>query len=212
MIRVLLADDHSIVREGLRRLADATSDIRVVAEVERGDDVIAAAAAEDVDVVVLDLSLPGMAGREILRRLTSAGPRPRVVVFSMHPEDALGVRLLEEGAGAYLCKTRPPRELLHAIRVVAAGRRHVTPELGERLLEARTSPADPLSALTPREREILVALAEGATPGSIAATRDLAPSTVSTHLQRIRAKLGLQSVAELVRFAIDHELVARRAR
>lgn len=205
MIRVFLADDHAIVRDGLRRHVDDEADMRVVGETHDGNEVLRRATEEEWDVLVLDLSLHGLPGIEVLKGLRSAKPSLPVLVLSMYPEDQHGPRLLRSGAAGYLSKGRSAHEVVDAIRKVAAGARYVTSEVAERLLTAtRQAPHEQLSR---REHQIFLLIARGQTPSEIAITLNLGPSTVSTYIARVREKLGAKSNGELVQYAYLHGLV-----
>lgn len=201
MIRVVLADDHAIVRHGIRQLVDAQPDMRVVAEVEDGAEVSDAAKAADCDVLVLDLSLPNKGGLEICREAHEEGVSFRILVLSMYPEDQLALHLLEQGASGYLNKSRSPREVLAAIRMVAAGKSYVTESLEDLAFERQSGADAPHDQLTPRERQVFMLLVEGRLVSEIAAELALSPSTVSNHVARTKDKLGSDSIAGLVRYA-----------
>jgi DNA-binding NarL/FixJ family response regulator len=203
MIRVFLADDHEIVREGVKRLVMRAPDMAAVGEAASGDEVLERAEKETWDVLVLDLSMPGRSGLDVLTRLKQRRPAMRIVVLTMHAEDQYAVRVLRSGADAYLTKGRPASEILDAIRTVAAGGKYITPHLGELLLAPRgTGSSAGHEILTDRELEVLIALAKGASPSAIAESLDVSPSTVSTHLRAIKTKLGLESLASIVQYAI----------
>lgn len=208
MIRVFLADDHEIVREGVKRIVTRAEGMMVVGEAQSGDEVLTRAESETWDVLVLDLSMPGRSGLDVLTRLKQLKPALRIVVLTMHAEDQYAVRVLRAGADAYLTKGRPTAEVIEAIRVVAAGGKYITPRLGELLLAPRGSGGSGLTELlTDRELEVLVALAKGASPSAIAESLAVSPSTVSTHLRAIKTKLGVESLAALVQHAIKAGLL-----
>ncbi|MGM0576531.1 MAG: response regulator transcription factor [Myxococcota bacterium] len=209
MIRVLLADDHAIVRHGLRRLVDDQPDMEVVAEAEDAAGVHRALAETTCDVLVLDLSLPDGSGIEILRRLQAEGARTRVLILTMYPEDQLALHLLREGAAGYLRKSRPPDEVVRAIRKVASGGRYLTDTLSDLLLleGGESAPGAPHERLTARESQVFVRLVEGHSVSAIAAELDVSPSTISNHVAAVRTKLGASSVADLVRYAVRAGLV-----
>lgn len=208
MIRVFLADDHEIVREGVKRVVMRAPDMMVVGDASTGDEVLERAEKEAWDVLVLDLSMPGRSGLDVLGRLKELRPAMRIVVLTMHAEDQYAVRVLRSGADAYLTKGRPSAEILDAIRTVAAGGKYITPRLGELLLAPRgRGGSAPHEILTDRELEVLMGLAKGASPSAIAESLSLSPSTVSTHLRAIKTKLGLESLASLVQYAIKTGLL-----
>jgi len=202
MITVTLADDHAIVRHGIRQLVDAQGDMTVVAEVEDGAEVLESVAKTPCDVLVLDLSLPNVGGLEIIRRAQNEAPAVNILVLSMYPEDQLALHLLEQGAKGYLNKGRHPREVLAAIRRVAQGKSYVTEEMQDLKFERQARMTDaPHDQLTPRERQVFMLLVEGRLVSEIAGELDLSPSTVSNHVARIKDKLGTDSIAGLVRYA-----------
>jgi len=209
MIRVLLADDHAVVREGLKRILHEGPDIAVVAEAGTGPEVLALAVTRPCDVVVLDLALPGMSGLEVLETLTKQHPRLRVLVLSMHPEQPYAVRAIMAGAAGYLNKARPPGELVEAIRTVASGQRYLTAPVAESLAAYVHSASDkaPHEVLSNREYEVLRLLGSGRSVGDIARELSLSVKTVSTFRGRILSKLGLRNNAQLIRYALEHGLL-----
>ncbi|MCC6157633.1 MAG: response regulator transcription factor [Deltaproteobacteria bacterium] len=201
MIRVFLVDDHVIVREGIRRLIEDCTGMTVVGEVSSGREVLRRAESESWDVLVLDLSLPDMNGTEVLNRVLEIRPALKVVVLSMYPEDQYGLRLLSMGAWAYLSKDRPPEELLDAIRRVASGRRYITDSLAELAASPQRGQGAPHEHLTDREYQVFLLLFHGKSPAMVGEELKLMPSTVSTHIKAIKAKLGVQTLAEIVQYA-----------
>lgn len=210
MIRVFLADDHAIVRDGLKRLISETPGFSLAGETSKGHEALARAQEPDVDVLVLDLSLEDLGGLEVLRRLREKRPKLPVVVLSMYPEEQYAVRVLKLGAQAYLSKGRSSRELVEAIHAVAQGRRYVTETVADALLGAGGEKA-PHETLSEREHQVFNLVARGRAPGEIAAELDLSASTVSTHLVHIREKLGVRTNGEVVQYAYRAGLVAERA-
>jgi len=208
MIRVLLADDHVLVREGLKRLLGGSPDVEVVAEAATGDEVLPLAREHTVDVLVLDVSMPGVGFLEVLRQLREQHPRIKVVVLSGHPEDEYAERALKAGATGYVTKERTPNELLEAIRRSAQGLRYVSESLAQHLV-ARLSgdqerPAH--QALSDREFEVLQLLGRGKSIKEIGAVLALSPKTVSTYRERILQKLDLKTTADLIRYAVQQGL------
>lgn len=197
VVRILLADDHTMFRQGIRQVLSCEPDLKVVGEVGDGPGVLRRVQQDDVDVVVLDLSLPGMSGLEVLRRLEEEAPRVAVVILSMYPEDRFAASLLHRGAGAYVSKSEGPDELVAAVRAVVVGRTYLTPTL-RALGDAAVAPHERLSG---REQQVFHALIRGATVSEVAAETDLAISTVSTLVGRIRDKLQVASVGELILYA-----------
>jgi two-component system invasion response regulator UvrY len=202
-IRVLLVDDHAVVREGYRRLLEAAPGIRVVAEAASGEDAYASFIAESPDVVVMDITLPGISGFEALRRIRGRQPTARVLMFSMHDDPVFVLRALECGAQGYLTKASAPDMMVEAVQALAAGRRfvpiNVTKNMQDRALcEERQR----LDALTEREVEILRMLAAGHTLDEIAALLFVSSKTVANYQTSIRQKLGCDNAMQLMRIAI----------
>jgi DNA-binding NarL/FixJ family response regulator len=197
MIRVFIADDHAIVRHGIRQLITSTSDMVVVGEAADGWEVLRAAEQAEWDLVVLDLSLPRLSGIEVLRRLHAAKPELLIIVLSMYPEDQFAARLRDEGAAAYLSKHRSPEELLASIRAIASG----GAEAGASSASAEHSVPLPHETLTARELQVFTLLIQGCTPSEICAELNLTSGTVSTHVHKIKEKLHAPSIAMIVRYA-----------
>jgi DNA-binding NarL/FixJ family response regulator len=208
MIRVFIADDHSIVRHGLRELLSATPDLTVVGEATDGRQLLNLAPALECDVVILDLSLPKVSGPEVLRRMKQLRPTLPVVVLTMYPEDQYALTLLKNGAWAYLCKDRPGEELLEAIRRVASGRTYLTETIQQRFLEAPDASEQPAHThLSAREHQVFTLIIQGRTSAEIAAELDLTAGTVSNHLAKIKEKLGAHSIADIVKYAYRAGLI-----
>jgi DNA-binding NarL/FixJ family response regulator len=208
VIRVFIADDHAIVRHGLRELVASTPDMKVVGEASDGRQLLNAAPTLDCDVVILDLSLPKVNGPEVLKRIKEMRPSLNILVLTMYPEDQYAVALLRNGASAYLCKDRPSTELLEAIRRVAAGGTYFTETLAQRLVASDDKKdAPPHAALTAREHQVFTLLIQGRTGAEIAAELDLTAGTVSNHVAKIKEKLGAHSLAEIVRYAYRAGLI-----
>jgi len=204
VIRVLLADDHKIVRDGLKRILAATADIEVAAEAADGDEVLRLVRAGDHDVAVLDMSMPGLSGPALIKRLKEEKPKLRVLVLSMHAERQYAARVLKAGASGYLNKDSAAEALVGAIRKIAAGGVHIGEAAAASLLQGAPSGHE---ALSDREFEVLRLLVEGLGPTEIGERLHLSVKTVSTHKTRILEKLGLGSTAELVRYALEHRLL-----
>src|SRR5687767_8189613 len=204
MIRVLIADDHSIVRDGLKRILAATTDLQVAGEAASGDEALALVKANDYDVVMLDMSMPGLAGIDLIKRLKLEKPKLRILVLSMHGESQYAARVLKSGAAGYLSKDSASEVLLGALRKIAAGGVHIGEAAAASLLQASEKP--PHEALSDREFEVMRLLVEGLGPTEIGERLHLSVKTVSTHKTRILEKLGLKSTAELVRYALEHRL------
>ena len=208
MIRVLVADDHSVIREGLRRILEEHADLKVVAEAGSSDALIAALASSPADVLVLDISMPGPGVFALLERLKAEHPRLRSVVLTVHPADQYAVRVLRAGAAGFLSKEQSSDLLVDAIRKVFSGGVYLSPSLADLLAADVASPraGEPHEALSAREFEVLVRIASGQSIKAISAALSLSPKTVSTYHSRIRKKLDLQSDAALTRYALEHRL------
>ncbi len=209
MIKVLIADDHDIVRQGMKRVFSRTSDIEVTGEARTGQEALEKIWAENFDVVILDISLPGRNGLEILRQIKSHQPKLPVLVLSMYPEEQYAVRVLRGGAAAYLTKESDKAELIEAIRWIAKGKKYITPALAERLADELKSAADkaPHERLSDREYHLLCMIAKGKTTKEIAEELSLSIKTVGTHRARILEKMGMKSNAELTHYAIQNKIV-----
>ena len=205
MIRVLIADDHKIVRDGLKRILAAAADVEVAAEAANGDEALALVKAREFDLAMLDMSMPGLAGMDLIKRLKIEKPALRILVLSMHGEQQYAARALKAGASGYLNKDSAAEALLGAIRKIAAGGVHISETAAASLLEAGARA--PHEALSDREFEVLRLLVEGLGPTEIGDKLHLSVKTVSTHKSHILDKLNLGSTAELVRYALDHKLI-----
>jgi DNA-binding NarL/FixJ family response regulator len=209
MIRILVADDHAVVREGVKRIVADTSDLVVAAEASQSQEVLSKVAARTCDVVLPDISMPGRSGLEILQQLKRAHPALPVLVFSVHPENQYALRVFKAGASGYLTKDSIPEELVTAIRKVVRGGHYVSPSLAEHLVLEVTTGSDkpPHANLSDREYQVLCLLASGKTATEIAKELSLSVKTVSTHRSRILAKMHMKTNAELMHYAIRHRLV-----
>jgi two-component system invasion response regulator UvrY len=208
MIRVLLADDHAVVRTGFRLLLQSNPEIRVIAEADSGETACQLYAELAPDVVLMDLAMPGMGGLEALRRIRAREPSAKVLALSAHDDLMHARRTLQEGALGFLSKRSAPETLLEAVSTVAAGRRYIEPSLAQKLaiseFDGSRSPVDQLSD---REFEVFVRLAGGATVQRIAVDLKLSASTVGTHLYNIKQKLAVVNQSELTLIAIRHGLI-----
>lgn len=200
--RILLCDDHAVVRMGFRLLLEGVG-ATVVAEADNGEAALAAYAAHEPDLLVMDVSMPGMDGLTALARLLGRHPGARVLMLSAHHDTQLPGRALKSGALGYLCKRASPDEFLRAATTVLKGRRYVDPELAPQLALAHLNGAvDPAESLTDKEFEVFRQLAQGRSVNDIAAQCHLSTSTVGTHLYHIKQKLGAQNAAELALIAV----------
>lgn len=210
MIKVLLADDHSIVRAGLRRIVEESSDMEVIAEAERGREAIIKARESKPDVAVIDISMPGIDGLEVTELLLEENPKLPVVILTMHEEEQYVIRAVEAGAMGYITKRSAPEQLVDAIRRVHAGSRYLTEEAIEALAlrVARGIKGETLlDSLSRRELQVLRRLAMGHTNREIASAYGISIKTVDTYRFRLLKKLNLRNNAELSRFAIQNHLI-----
>lgn len=209
MIKILIADDHAIVRAGLKRIIGETHDMEVVAEAATGAEALERARHTIPDVVVLDVSMPGRGGLDTLKELKRLLPKTRVLVLSMHPEDQFGPRFLREQADGYMTKESAPELLIGAIRKVHAGGKYLSAALAERLASNLDRDLDrpPHELLSAREFEVLRLIAAGKTVGEIGAELRLSVKTVSTYRTRILQKMNLKNNAELMHYAMQAGLV-----
>lgn len=202
MINVFLADDHDVVRAGLAALVDAHPQLRVVGQAATGAGTLAGLATARVDVLILDLSLPDANGLEMLAQIKAAHPRVAVVILTMYPEDQLALAMVRAGASAYLNKSRPSSEVLAAIARVGSGKRYLTDTLLELILDpAADTDTPPHSRLSAREYQAFMLLIGGRTVSDTAIVMDVSPSTASTYVSKIKQKLGVESVGEIIRYA-----------
>jgi DNA-binding NarL/FixJ family response regulator len=206
--RILLADDHSVVRSGFRALLSAQPDLEVVGEASDGRDAVEQTVLLKPDVVVMDVTMPNLNGIEATRRMAQEAPRVRVLALSMH-KDAVYVReILRAGARGYLLKDSSEQDLINAVRALAKGEGFISPAVSDAVLsDYRKHVTDPIDLLTTREREVLQRIAEGQTNKEIAGSLNLSVYTVEAHRGRIMEKLNLHSTGELVRFALRNGLI-----
>jgi DNA-binding NarL/FixJ family response regulator len=209
MIRVFIADDHGIVRKGMKQILSRTPDIEVAGEASTGQEALEKIWANNFDVVILDISLPGRNGLEILKQIKSQQPKLPVLILSMYPEDQYAVRVLKAGAAGYLTKESDKSELIEAIRRIAQGKKYITPELAERLADELKPGADkaPHDKLSDREYHLLCLIAKGKNTKEIAAELSLSIKTIGTHRASLLDKMEMKSNAELTHYAIQHKLV-----
>lgn len=209
MINILIADDHPVVLEGLKQIVAETPDIAIKGEAKNGQEALEQVRTRQWDVVVLDITMPGIHGLDLLKRLKAQRPRVSVLVLSVHPEDEYAVRLLRAGASGYLNKRSVSNELVEAIRKVAHGGKYVSPALAEKLAFELDVDYDkpPHERLSDREFQVFCLIASGKTVTEIADELSLSAKTVSTYRSRVLEKMNMQRNAELTRYAIQHELV-----
>lgn len=202
MIRVIVADDHPIVRHGLGRLIDLEPDMKLVAEAADGADLLEILKEHRCDVLVLDLSLPHLRGLELLAAIKERWPALAVLIFSVHPEDNFSLYLMDAGAAGYLSKDRMIDHVLGAIRCVAAGRPYVTDRLAELRHERGSDALAPHQRLSAREHQVFTRMIQGMNVSAIAAELEISASTASNHVSRIREKLGVESNGEILIYAV----------
>ncbi len=209
MIRVVVADDHTIVREGLKQLLDASADLEVVGEAQNGHEVIERVRNLEFDLLLLDMSMPGKSGIELIRQVHSEKPKLKILVLSMHEEHQYAVRAIRSGASGYLTKESASTQLVEAIRKVAAGGAFISSEVAQQLaLGAMPDSKGALhDALSDREFQIFLLIAGGTSVSDIAAQLNLSVKTVSTHKSNILQKMRMTTQAELIRYAISHRLL-----
>ncbi|HSD37211.1 MAG TPA: response regulator transcription factor [Rhodocyclaceae bacterium] len=208
--RILVADDHTLMREGLRRIIEGTPDMLVAAEATNGHEVISHVRKGDLDLVLLDLSMPGKSGVPLIKQIKEEFPKLPVLVLTMHQEDQYAVRSIQAGASGYLTKESAGTELVTAIRRVASGRLFISPEVAEQLaMNVMPGSSKELShkSLSDREFEVFRLMVEGASVTDVAERLKLSAKTVSTHKARILQKMNMQSLAQLVRYAVEHGIV-----
>lgn len=210
MMRVMVADDHAIIRDGLKKIISTAQDMDVVAEAIDGEDVIAQLRATPVDVVLLDMSMPGKSGIALIQTIKAIHPSLPVLVLSMYRESQYAVQAIRAGAAGYLTKNVESDQLIGAIRKVARGGTVVSPLVAEKLVRQLHQPASsfPHTALTAREFQIFQMLVEGSSINAIAHCLSLSSKTVSTHKANILTKMDIPSTAGLVHYAIQHGLIA----
>jgi DNA-binding NarL/FixJ family response regulator len=203
--RVLIADDHKIVRDGLKRILAASADLEVAGEAASGDEALALVKANDYDIAMVDMSMPGLSGIALLKRLKAEKPKLKLLVLSMHGEHQYAARALKAGASGYLTKDSAADQLVGALRKIAAGGVHISDAAASALVSSQAASSH--ESLSDREFEVMRLLVEGLGPSEIGERLHLSVKTVSTHKTRILEKLGLGSTAELVRYALENKLI-----
>jgi DNA-binding NarL/FixJ family response regulator len=212
MTKIVLADDHQLVRQGLRALLEVESDIRVIGEAGDGLEAVRLVERLNPDVLVLDLMMPGINGLEVTRQLKKSSFQTAIVILSMYADEAYVLEALGNGASAYVLKDSNASDLVHAVREVAAGRRYLSPPLSDRAIEvyqetARATALDKYETLTTREREVLHLSAEGCTSSEIATRLGISARTAETHRTHLMGKLGLHTQVELIRYALRRGII-----
>lgn len=208
MIRVFIADDHAIVRKGLCQIIEETEGIEVVGQATNGDEVLEQVMKAEWDVLVLDLSMPGRSGLDVIQAVRDLRPKMPILVLSMHPEDQYAVRLLKNGIAGYLNKETALDNLVSAIRKVVAGGKYVSEALAEKLAFDLTGSSDKGShqSLSDREYRVLCMIGEGKSVSQIAEELFISVKTVSTYRTRILEKMSLKTTADLIRYAVENDL------
>jgi len=209
MIRIVVADDHTIVREGLKQVLSAASDFSIVGEAQSGHEVLLRVRDLEFDVLLLDMSMPGKSGIELIKQVRGEKPKLRILVLSMHQERQYAVRAIKAGASGYLTKESAAVQLIAAIRKVAAGGAFITEAVAEQLALGAMPRTEglPHEALSDREFQVFRLLASGEAVSKIAEALNLSVKTVSTHKARIMQKMNMSNPAELIRYAIKHRLI-----
>ena len=208
-LRVVLVDDHAVVREGYRRLLERTGDIVVVAEAANGEDAYRLVCEHEPDVAVLDISLPGLGGIEVARRVIARHPHQKILMFSMHEDTVFSSRALQAGARGYVTKSAAPDVLIEAVRLVAAGKLYISQEMAQELaIQMIPGRENPIDALSAREFEVFRLLVAGHTLQEISEIMHLSYKTVANYQSSIRQKLDVSNTAQVVRIALNHGMIA----
>ena len=209
MIRVVIADDHTIVREGLKQLLSAAVDLRVIGEAQNGHEVLQRIRENDFDVLLLDMSMPGKSGIELIKQVHNEKPKLRILVLSMHEEEEYAVRALKAGAAGYITKESASAQLVAAIRKVAGGGAFISPAVAEQLALGVMPQSEglPHTTLSNREFQVFQMLVRGVSVTVIADKLNLSVKTVSTHKSNVMQKMGMANQSELIRYALNHRLL-----
>ncbi|HET6465382.1 MAG TPA: response regulator transcription factor [Nitrospiria bacterium] len=213
-LRLVLADDHPVVRKGLRALLEAEPDFRVAGEAADGLEAVKLIEQQRPDVLIVDWMMPGLGGLEVIRQTRNRSPQTRCVVLSMHANEAYVLEALKNGASGYVLKEESHAAMVEAVRAVSAGRRYLSPPLSEKIIErflsgGEAAAEDSYEKLTDREREVLHLAAEGRTNSEIADRLCVSPRTVETHRAHLMQKLGLKNQTELIRFALRRGILPK---
>ena len=208
-IRIGIVDDHSIVRSGLRQFFEDESDLQVIGEAGSGRDAVELVRTTEMDVLLMDLSMPGQSGIDALAMIRAKAPDVAILILSSYPEEHYALNLIRQGASGYLNKQCEPSEIVAAIRTVAHGRRHITPQVAELLAQQLTRPDEglPHEQLSEREFQVFFRLAKGETVGDIAQGLSISVKTVSTYRTRIMEKMGLTSNSSLTYYALKNKVI-----
>lgn len=209
MIKILIADDHPVVREGIKQIISKASDMQVGGEALTGQEVLDKVNSEKWDAVILDLNMPGRDGFEVMKEIRHTYPKLPILILSIYPEEQVGVRVLRAGASGFLNKESAPKELLNAIRKIYGGGKYINPSLAEKLADAFEIKSDeePHKKLSNREFQVLSLIASGKNIIEIANQLSISEKTVRTYRERILDKIGLKNDVELTHYAIKHKLI-----
>ncbi|MDX1444272.1 MAG: response regulator [Gammaproteobacteria bacterium] len=207
MIKVLLVDDHELIRVGMRKVIEAEEGVVIAGEANDGEQALELAKAERPDIVLLDINMPGMNGVEATRRLSRLPNAPKIIIVSVHAQDPIPTRLLEAGASGYLTKEAAAQELPTALKAVAKGKRYLSADVAREIALAQAGGESPLASLSEREMEVLLLVADGKGIPDIADRLNVSPKTVSTYRYRLFEKLDVENDVELARYALRHGLV-----
>ena len=209
MLRILIADDHSVVRKGLRQILTEEFLAAHIVEVADADDLFNRVLKDEWDIVITDISMPGRSGLEVLQQIRQHYPKLPILVLSVHPEDQYAIRVMRAGASGYLNKESASEELVKAVHRVLLGKKYITPELAEKLAETLDQDAErqPHEQLSDREFEVMRQLAAGVSVSEIAEGLSLSPTTVSTYRSRILNKMGVKTNADLTRYVMENKLL-----
>lgn len=210
MIRILVADDHAVVRQGVIQILADVNDMAVKDEAQNGSETLKKVTENEYDVVLLDISMPGRSGLEVLEDIKARRPKLAVLILSMHPEEQYAVRALRAGASGYLTKASAPQELIGAIRKVAGGGKYVTSSLAEKLADEMEIDTEklPHERLSNREHQVMLMLASGKSVSDIADELCLSVKTISTYRTRVMSKMGMKKNAELTLYAVHNKLIS----
>jgi len=209
MIRILVADDHAVVRKGVKQILAEVEDMTVIDEAQSGSETLQKIMEQEYDVVLLDISMPGRGGLEVLEDIKTLCPKLAVLILTMHPEEQYAIRALRAGAKGYLTKASAPQELIGAIRKVAGGGKYVTSSLAEKLADELEGVTDklPHERLSNREHQVMLMLAEGKSVSGVADQLCLSVKTISTYRARVLSKMGMKKNAELTLYAVHNKLI-----
>lgn len=211
MINILIADDHPIVRDGLKQIISEQGDMRLCGEAAEGDALLALLRRGLPDVLLCDMSMPGRSGIDLIKTIKAQWPSLPILVLSVHEDDMYAIRTIKAGAMGYLTKACPSEQLLSGIRRICSGRLYINEDVAEKLaLQAIGGVRLPHSALSNREHQVFLMLAEGLTVSAIAKALSLSVKTISTHKANIMQKMDLANMSELIRYALEHGLVNMR--